>query len=175
MPLEIPSQGRKLPGHRARVGSGEHVVYHFFAKSVVRCTPDGEMLSGDNEMGCLFDDLAAAQRYCHWKVNEHPKIGCTVYDSKGRVADQIFNSDHLERVNRANAPKRQIILGSFLLICGCSLVWLDARHDWMLFVGFLIGTRLAVGGAAKLLLSLEELYEKRSARADRGVLDKLSR
>ena len=154
MPLEIPSHGRELSGRGGRIGPGEYVVYHFFVKSVVRCTPDGEMLTRDNEMGYVFDDLADARRYCQWKVKENPKLGCTVYDGRGEIADQILNAEHLERVKRANAPKRQFLVGTLFLACGCVLVWADSQHDWMLVIGFLIGARLAVGGAAKILLSL---------------------
>jgi hypothetical protein len=161
MQLETSSQFRELAGRNARVGSGQYVVYFFLAKSLVRCTPEGEMLTAHNEMGYVFDDLSAARHYCHWKVNENPKLGCTVYDSNRKVADQIFSSEHVERTKRGNDPKRQALLGTLSLLCGCSLIWIDARHDWLLIIGFLIGIRLAIGGAAKLALSIPEFYKKR--------------
>jgi hypothetical protein len=101
MQLDTPLGARQLAGHYARPASGEYVVYHFLAKSLVRCTPEGEMLNGHNEMGYVFETPAAAQEYCPWKVNENSKSGCTVYDSDGKVADQIFSNQYLAK---ANAP-----------------------------------------------------------------------
>jgi len=146
-----------------RINPGEYSVYHFFAKSLVRCTPDGEMLNRSNELGYVFGDLADAQRYCLWKVNENPKLACTIYDNDRKIADQIFNPKQLERVSRANAPKRQLFTGVLLLGAGSGLVWIDAKHDWMLIVGFLIGARLAVGGVVKIVLGLGEWKARRSA------------
>ena len=164
MQLDIPPHGRELAGAGTRFGNDEFGVYHFLVKGFVRCTPDGEMLNRRNEMGYIFDDLATAQGYCRWKVNDNPKIACTVYDSKGKVVDQIFNSEYLERVKRKNAPKRQLLLGTLLLTAGCLLIWFDSRRDWTLILGFLIGARLAVGGAVKLSLAVIELRGERSTR-----------
>lgn len=161
MLLDIPSHGQELPGRGRPIGPGKYVVYHFLAKSLVRCTPDGEMLTRYNEMGYVFDHLADAQRYCQWKVKDNPKLGCTVYDDNRKFADQIFNADHLERGKRENAPKRQLLVGTLFLVCGCALIWIDSRHDWMLILGFMVGARLAVGGAAKILLSLGGLQRRR--------------
>jgi hypothetical protein len=47
------------------------------------------------------------------------------------------------------------------LISGSALIWLDARHSWMLLIGFLLGARLAVGGIVKLVQALMRLRESR--------------
>ena len=157
MLLETPPRGRELPGKPGRINPGKYLVYHFFAKSLIRCTPEGEMLSRDNEMGYVFDSLADAQRYCQWKAQENPKLGCTIYDDRWKIADQILSTQHLENVKRANAPRRQLLIGTLFLISGSALVWADARRDWMLIIGFLIGARLAVGGVVQIVLGLNGL------------------
>jgi hypothetical protein len=65
----------------------------------------------------------------------------------------MVNADYRKQLDRANSPGRQLLWGTLSLISGIALIWLDARHDWMLIIGFLVGARLAVGGIFKLVLA----------------------
>jgi hypothetical protein len=164
MPLESPPCWRELFGSRARINAGEYAVYHFFAKSLVRCTPNGTMLDGSNEVGYVFDGLADARRYCQWKVNGNPKLACTIYDAERKVVDQVYSSQHLHKISRANDPTRRLAIGMLQLVAGVALIWIDARHDWMLIIGFLVGARLAVGGIVKVALVATDLQGRRGGR-----------
>ncbi|HMF78378.1 MAG TPA: hypothetical protein VK604_22155 [Bryobacteraceae bacterium] len=147
-----PSHGRELPGKYVKILPGEYLVYHFWPKNSVRCSPDGEALNAFNEVGYVFDNLAAAQTYCQWKVSQNPELGCLIYDNRWTIVDKTVNPEYLKQLDRKNSPRRQLLWGVLSLVSGSALIWLDARHDWMLLVGFLIGARLAVGGIVKLVL-----------------------
>lgn len=150
----MPLQGRELPGKNARIRSGEYLVYHFRAKDGVRCTPYGDMLDGFNEMGYVFEDLTPARQYCEWKVNEDPKLGCVIYDQSWKVIAQFTNATYMAQVKRAQSPQRRLVRGILFLLLGSVLIWLEARQNWMLIVGFLVGARLAVGGVVQIALSV---------------------
>jgi hypothetical protein len=162
-PLEVSTNWRELPGTNTRISSGEYVVYHFLAKGLIRCTPEGHGLNNSNEMGYVFGNLANAQQYCRHKVEENPRIACTVYDSDRKGVDQVFSTQYLERTARSNSPPRQIFIGTLLLAVGVALVWIDAAHSWMLLVGFLVGARLAVSGVAKIVLALTGLRKSNTS------------
>lgn len=168
MSTTIPSHGRELPGKYVRIAPGEHLVYHFWPKSVVQCAPNGEALNEFNEVGYVFDDLVDAQRYCYWKVNQNPKLGCVIYDSRWKIVDQVINAEYLKRLSRQSSPKRQFLWSVLFLISGGALIWLDSRHNWVLLIGVLIGARLAVAGIVKLVLALLRLRESRVRSEDRN-------
>jgi hypothetical protein len=160
----IPSHGRELLGKYVRITAGEHLVYHFWPKTFVRCGPNGEALNEFNEVGYVFDDLVDAQRYCEWKVNENPKLGCLIYDNRWKIVDQVINAEYRKQLSRSNSPKRQLLWGTSFLISGCALIWIDARHSWILLIGFLAGARLVVGGVVKLVLAIMALRESQVDR-----------
>jgi hypothetical protein len=150
----LPPHGRELPGKNVHIRPGEYLVYHFTVKDVVRCAPNGDALNGFNEIGYAFEDLAAAQQYCQWKVNENPKLGCLVYDHCWKVVDQFTNAQYMAQIRRAKSPKRRLFRGIVFLVLGAVLIWLEDRHNWTLIIGFLVGARLAVGGVVHIALSL---------------------
>jgi hypothetical protein len=153
--------GRELPGKYVRVDPEEYLVYHFTPKSFVRCGPNGEVLNEFNTVGYVFGDLVGARKYCEWKVNQNREIGCVIYDGRWKIVDRVINPEYLQQVNRTNSPKRQLLWSIFFLISGSALIWLDARHSWMLLIGLLLGARLAVGGIVKLVQALMRLRESR--------------
>ena len=87
-------------------------------------------------------------------MDENPKLGCLIYDHRWQVVDQSINAAYEERLTRAASPKRRLVRGVLFLIAGSALVWLDARHDWMLLIVFLVGARLAVGGVVHIVLAI---------------------
>jgi hypothetical protein len=160
--LQLQTHGRELPGKHVRISPGEYLVYHFSPKTSVRCAPNGDSLTSLNEMGYVFDELADAERYCQSKVNESPKIGCLIYDNRWKIVDRIVNAGYAEKLERGKSPERQLLWGTLSFVAGIALIWLDARHDWMLIIGFLVGARLAVGGLVKLVLAATSLRRPRT-------------
>jgi hypothetical protein len=160
MDTTVPSHGRELPGKYVQIRPGEYLVYHFSPKTSIRCAPNGDALTKFNEVGYVFDDLAGAQRYCQWKVNQSPKLGGLIYDHRWKIVDRIVNADYLKQLDRANSPERQLLWGTLSLVSGIAFIWLDARHDWMLIIGFLVGARLTVGGIFKLVLAIINLRKR---------------
>lgn len=150
----LPSHGRELPGKNVRISPGEYLVYHFRAKDGVRCTPDGKMLDGFNEMGYVFANLAEARQYCQWKVEENSKLGCVIYDHSWKVVQQFTNAQYMAQIRRAQSPQRRLLRGIVFLVLGSILLWLEVQHHWMLIIGFLVGARLAVSGVVHIALSV---------------------
>lgn len=161
--MVVSSKAREVTDKHPRIRFGEYLVYHFSAQTLVRCSPEGGHANGSSNTGYIFDDLAAARLYCQRKVSAAPHLGCLIYDSTWRISEQFFSPQHQEKVRRANSPRQQLVKGSAFLVFGSVLVWLDARHNWMLVVGFLIGARFVVGGLSKLMLGLFDLWTSRSS------------
>ena len=149
-----PLQGKALSGKNVRIPPDQYLVYHFTVKDLVRCTPDGNPLDGFNEIGYVFEYLPQAQQYCRWKVDRSPKIRCFVYDHRWKIIDQFTNAQYMEQLKRSSSPQRQFVKGMAFLMLGSALIWLDARHRWMLIIGVLVGARFVVGGFVHITLSI---------------------
>jgi len=123
------------------MSESQYAVFRFDVKTMV--------MADDTPL--IFDTLADAERHCGENIAALPALGCRILDHTGKTVrtfsdDQIYDQHH-----GRPAAKRNVVLGSALLIAGVSSVALDAWLGWRLVFGVLLGVRLLWAGTVKTI------------------------
>jgi len=123
------------------MSESQYAVFRFDVKTMV--------MADDTPL--IFDTLADAERHCGENIAAMPALGCRILDHTGKTVrtfsdDQIYDQHH-----GRPAAKRNVVLGSALLIAGVSSVALDAWLGWRLVFGVLLGVRLLWAGTVKTI------------------------
>jgi hypothetical protein len=123
------------------MSESQYAVFRFDVKS---------MVSADDTPR-IFDTLADAERHCQENIAATPALGCRILDHTGKTVrtfsdDQIYDKHH-----GRPAAKRNVLLGSALLVAGVGSVALDAWLGWRLVFGVLLGVRLLWAGTVKTI------------------------
>ena len=123
------------------MSGSQYAVFRFDVKTMV--------MADDTPL--IFDSLPDAERHCRENIATTPKLGCRILDHSGKTVrtfsdDQVFDQHH-----GRPAAKRNVLLGSVLLVAGASSVALDAWLGWRLVFGVLLGVRLLWAGTVKTI------------------------
>ena len=123
------------------MSDSQYAVFRFDVKTIV--------MADDTPL--IFDTLPDAERHCRENIAVTPALGCRILDHTGKTVrtfsdDQIYDKHH-----GRPAAKRNVVLGSALLIAGVSSVALDAWLGWRLVFGVLLGVRLLWAGTVKTI------------------------
>jgi hypothetical protein len=99
----------------------------------------------------IFDTLADAERHCGENIAATPALGCRILDHTGKTVRTFSDNQIYDQHHGRPAAKRNVVLGSALLIAGVSSVALDAWLGWRLVFGVLLGVRLLWAGTVKTI------------------------
>ncbi len=132
------------------MSDSQYAVFRFDVKAMV--------MADDTPL--IFDTLPDAERHCRENIAGTPALGCRILDHTGKTVrtfsdDQIYDQHH-----GRPAAKRNVVLGSALLIAGISSVALDAWLGWRLVFGVLLGVRLLWAGTVKTIDGVTFLMRK---------------
>ena len=107
-------------------------------------------MNGSNEAGVLFPSLEEAKVFARSVADMNPRIGSGVYNSSWKVVDEFVHDGFVQQQAKANSPGRLFLWAGVLLTAGSLFLWIEARSQWTLMFGFLIGARLLLAGILKL-------------------------
>jgi hypothetical protein len=119
----------------------QYAVFRFDVKAMVMA--EGEPL--------IFNTLPDAERYCQENIAGTPALGCRILDHSGKTVRTFSDQQMYDQHHGRPAAKRNVLLGSALLVVGVSSVALDAWLGWRLVFGVLLGVRLLWAGSVKTI------------------------
>jgi hypothetical protein len=123
------------------MSDSQYAVFHFDVKTMVMA--DGALR--------IFDTFPDAERHCRDNIVARPALGCRILDHNGKTV-RTFSDDQLyEKHHGRPAAKRNVLLGSALLVVGATSVALDAWLGWRLVFGVLLGVRFLWAGCVKTM------------------------
>jgi hypothetical protein len=123
------------------MSDSQYAVFRFDVKTMVMA--EGEPL--------IFNTLPDAERYCQENIAANPSLGCRILDHTGKTVRTFSDRQIYDKHHGRPAAKRNVRLGSALLVVGASSVALDAWLGWRLVFGVLLGVRLLWAGCVKTI------------------------
>jgi hypothetical protein len=135
------------------MSDSQYAVFRFDVKSMV-------MAEGGPR---IFDTLADAERYCQENITSNTSLGCRILDHTGKTVRTFSDDQVYDKHHGRPAAKRNVWVGSALLIAGVSSVALDAWLGWRLVFGVLLGVRLLWAGCVKTIDGVAFLMRSRNA------------
>jgi hypothetical protein len=123
------------------MSESQYAVFRFDVKAMVMA--EGEPL--------IFNTLPDAERYCQENIAGTPALGCRILDHSGKTVRTFSDQQMYDQHHGRPAAKRNVWLGSALLVAGASSVALDAWLGWRLVFGVLLGVRLLWAGSVKTI------------------------
>lgn len=133
------------------MSASQYAVFRFDVKSMVMA--EGEPL--------VLNSLSEAERYCQENIATDPTMGCRILDRAGRTVRTFSDQQIYDNHHGLPAAKRNVVLGSALLVVGVSSVALDAWLGWRLVFGVLLGVRLLWAGCVKTIDGVTFLMRER--------------
>jgi hypothetical protein len=123
------------------MSESQYAVFRFDVKTMVMA--EGEPL--------IFNTLPDAERYCQENIVATASLGCRILDHTGKPV-RTFSDQHIyDKHHGRPAARRNVLLGSALLVAGASSVALDAWLGWRLVFGVLLGARFLWAGCVKTI------------------------
>ena len=119
----------------------QYAVFRFDVKTMVMA--EGAPL--------IFDTLPEAERHCQENIDANPVMGCRILDHTGKTVRTFSDDKIYDQHHGRPAAKRNVLLGSVLLVAGAGSVALDAWLGWRLVFGVLLGVRLLWAGTVKTI------------------------
>jgi hypothetical protein len=123
------------------MSESQYAVFRFDVKTMV-------MAEG---VPLIFDTLSIAERHCQENIAANPASGCRILDHAGKTVRTFSDDQVYDKHHGRPAAKRNVVLGSALLVVGVSSVALDAWLGWRLVFGVLLGVRLLWAGCVKTI------------------------
>ena len=136
------------------MSASQYAVFRFDVKSMVMA--EGEPL--------IFNTLPDAERYCQENIVATASLGCRILDHRGKPVRTFSDEQVYDKHHGRPAAKRNVWLGSALLVAGASSVALDAWLGWRLVFGVLLGVRLLWAGCVKTIDGVTFLMHDRDPR-----------
>jgi hypothetical protein len=79
----------------------------------------------------IFDSLPDAERHCQENISANRVLGCRILDHAGKTVRTFSDDQVFDRHHGRPAAKRNVVLGSALLVAGVGSVALDAWLGWL--------------------------------------------
>ena len=123
------------------MSDSQYAVFRFDVKTMVMADADP----------LIFNTLPDAERHCRENIATNASLGCRILDHTGKTVQTISDQQIYEKHHGRPAAKRNVWMGSALLMIGISSVALDAWLGWRLVFGVLLGVRLLWAGTVKTI------------------------
>jgi len=146
--------GRPVTNIDTKIPADHFLVYYFRTLDHARSNRAGEFLDGNNEAGTLFQSFEFAKTFAQSVANARPQVGAGIYNSSYQPLTEFVHPRFLQKQEAANAPSRLLLWAGVLLVAGSLFLWFEIHSGWTVMFGFLIGSRLILGGVIKLARGL---------------------
>ena len=123
------------------MSESQYAVFRFDVKTMVMA----------DDAPLIFDSLPDAERHCRENIAATPALGYRILDHTGKTVRTFSDDQIFEKHHGRPAAKRNVLLGSALLVAGAGSVALDAWLGWRLVFGVLLGVRLLWAGTVKTI------------------------
>jgi hypothetical protein len=123
------------------MSESQYAVFRFDVKSMVMV----------EDAPLVFNALGEAERYCRENIAATASLGCRILDHTGKTVQTFSDQQIYDKHHGRPAAKRNVLLGSALLVAGASSIALDAWLGWRLVFGVLLGVRFLWAGCVKTI------------------------
>jgi hypothetical protein len=141
------------------VRGGQFVAFARFLDGGGSCDADGRPFASDDEITCLlFDDFAAARRFCERQVQQFPMLAFDILDSTGRLQPPVLVVVHPSRAAVLDGNPRQASIrkrvAAALAAGALPLFWFDyASSGRLILLPTIVGINMIVAAARLLQLN----------------------
>jgi hypothetical protein len=126
----------------------------------------------------IAENLDEARAFAKDTVTEDETRCCEIYTHEGKSGEPVetvYNPAVRGKYEGKPYAKREALIGGCLVSFGIVLMILDAKHDFTLFWGYIIGAKLTIVGGSYLVRGVAGLVEhRRTARQELSYSSKIS-